>query len=131
MRTVLELYFDMRIFKNSWFTRFAAKEGITDEELRGMVNRLEAGQADADLGGGVYKVRVARPGAGKTGGYRVIVFFRSRERTFYHYGFAKSVRSNINEKELKILKRTAKSVFVLTDSQIKESLENGDLDEII
>jgi hypothetical protein len=48
-----------------------------------MVNRLEAGQADADLGGGVYKVRTARPGAGKAGGYRVIVYFRSQFRTFF------------------------------------------------
>jgi hypothetical protein len=24
----------MRIFKNQWFTRFAAKEGITDGELK-------------------------------------------------------------------------------------------------
>jgi hypothetical protein len=58
----------MRIFRNQWFTRFAAKEGITDEELKAMVNQLEAGQADAGLGGGVYKVRVARPGAGKSKG---------------------------------------------------------------
>jgi hypothetical protein len=41
----------VRIFKYPRFNRFAAKEGITDTELRGMVDRLEAGQADADLGG--------------------------------------------------------------------------------
>ena len=51
----------MRAFKNTWFTRFAKKEGITDSELRETVNQLEAEQADADLGGGVYKVRIARP----------------------------------------------------------------------
>jgi hypothetical protein len=58
----------MRIFKNQWFTRFAAKERIADEELKAMINQLEAGQADADLGSGVYKVRVARPGADKSKG---------------------------------------------------------------
>jgi hypothetical protein len=52
----------VRVFKNTWFTRFADKESITDGELREMVNQLEAGQAEADLGGGVYKVRVARSG---------------------------------------------------------------------
>ncbi|MDR2717661.1 MAG: type II toxin-antitoxin system RelE/ParE family toxin, partial [Treponema sp.] len=35
----------MRIFRNTWFTRFAKKEGITDSELRETVDRLEAGQA--------------------------------------------------------------------------------------
>jgi hypothetical protein len=48
----------VRIFKNTWFTRFANKEGITNAELCETVSGLEAGQADVDLGGGVYKVRV-------------------------------------------------------------------------
>jgi len=76
----------VRIFKNTWFNRFASKEGIVDDELREAVNQLEAGQTDADLGGGVYKIRIARPGEGKSGGYRVIVFFKSEERTFFVYG---------------------------------------------
>lgn len=71
----------MRIFKNTWFNRFANKEGITDAELRETVDQLEAEQADADLGGDVYKVRVARSGEGKSGGYRVIVFLRARNGT--------------------------------------------------
>jgi hypothetical protein len=54
----------VRVFKNTRFTRFAKKEGITDNELREAVNQLEAGQPDADLGGGVYKIRIARPGEG-------------------------------------------------------------------
>jgi hypothetical protein len=113
----------MRIFKNHWFTRFAAKEGITDDELKAMVNQLEAGQADADLGGDVYKVRVARPGAGKSGGYRVIVFFRSGERMFYVYGFAKSNMGNISQKELAKLKQRAKTRLTMTEEQIKAALK--------
>ncbi|MDR2485955.1 MAG: type II toxin-antitoxin system RelE/ParE family toxin [Treponema sp.] len=57
----------MRIFKNVWFSRFAEREGISDAELKAVANRLETGQVDADLGGGV-KQRLARPGAGKSGG---------------------------------------------------------------
>jgi hypothetical protein len=41
----------MRIFKNRWFSRYAAKEGILDGELRDIVNIPEAGQAEANLGG--------------------------------------------------------------------------------
>ena len=101
----------MRIFKNIRFTRFACKEDISDRELKDEVNHLEAGQADANLGGNVYKVRLARPGEGKSGGYRVIVLFRSGDKTFYVYGFAKSERANIREKELKTFKKTAKNIF--------------------
>ena len=121
----------MRIFKNKWFTRFAGKEGITDGELREMVNQLEAGQADADLGGDVYKVRLARPGEGKSGGYRVIVFFRSEERTFFVYGFAKAKRANISEGELRAFKEKAKEAFSFTDEGIRDLLKKGTLKEVL
>jgi hypothetical protein len=120
----------MRIFRNQWFTRFAAKEGITDGELKDMVNQLEAGQADADLGGGVYKVRVARSGAGKSGGYRLIVFFRSGERTFYVYGFPKSARDNISNNQLRDFKATAKIALALPEKQLTEALKTGKYTEI-
>ena len=147
----------MRIFKNTWFARFAEKEGITDAELRELVNLLEAGQPDADLGGGVYedtpwqargifvgeeiyftggvpppsnKMRLSRPGEGKSGGYRVIVFFRSEERTFYEYGFAKSDKANISRKELKLLKETARKYFSMTPDQLRERIEEGKFVEL-
>jgi hypothetical protein len=120
----------VRIFKNTWFTRFADKEGITDGELREMVSRLEAGQVDTDLGGGVYKVRTARPGEGKSGGYRVIVFFKSEERTFYQYGFAKAGRDNIDQKELRFYKKMAKTKFAMSERDIADAVSAGELIEI-
>jgi len=115
----------VRRFKNTWFTRFAKKEGITDAELRDAVNRLESGQAEADLGGNVYKVRVARSGEGKSGGYRVIVFFKSEERIFFVYGFAKSDIDNINEKQLRNLKLASKTIFKYSDKELDERVKNG------
>ena len=120
----------MRIFKNTWFTRFAGKEGITDADLKEEVKRLEAGQAEADLGGSVYKLRVARYGEGKSGSYRVIVFFKSEERTFFVYGFAKSTLGNINDRQLRNFKRAAKAVLALTDKQLDELLKAGEYLEI-
>ena len=117
--------------KNTWFNRFAEKEGISDSELSEAVNCLEAGQSDANLGGGVYKIRVARQGEGKAGGYRVIVFFRSEERTFFVYGFAKSDRGNIDEKELRTFKERAKEAFSFTDEQIREHLIKRNFIEVL
>jgi hypothetical protein len=54
----------MRVFKTKPFARFAAKEGIADAALRDAIRRAEAGLVDADLGGGVIKQRLARPGKG-------------------------------------------------------------------
>jgi len=95
-----------------------------------MVNLLETGQADADLGGGVYKMRVARPGESKAGGYRLIVFFKSEERTFFVYGFAKSNRDNIDQGELQEFKKKAKIDFSLTDEQIRDRLRDRTLFEV-
>ena len=120
----------MRIFKNWWFARFARKENISDDELRDIVNRLEANQADADLGSGVYKQRLARAGKGKSGGYRVILFFKSGERAFFVYGFAKSDRGNISQGELKAYKELAKENFALSDEQIERWIKDYTLYEI-
>ena len=121
---------EMRIFKNQWFTRFAEREGIRDEELKAVVKALEQGRFDADLGGGVYKQRIARSGRGKSGGYRAIVFFKSGERTFFVYGFAKSDRDNISGKQLKDFKATAKNALTLTNEQVEALLGTGKYTEI-
>ena len=63
----------MRIFKNAWFGRFARKENISAEMLWDAVVRAEKGLIDADLGGGVIKQRIARPGESKPKGFRSIV----------------------------------------------------------
>jgi len=124
-------YSIVRVFKGSRFSKFAVKEGITDNELKNIVYTvLETGKADADLGGGVYKLRIARPGKGKSGGFRVIVFFKSGERTFFHYIFAKSVRGNISRKELKWFKELACDALSMTDDQINKRLQAGTLHEI-
>ncbi|GBU29596.1 hypothetical protein R84B8_03169 [Treponema sp. R8-4-B8] len=120
----------MRVFKYTGFSRFASKEGITDHELLEIVDKLEADQADANLGGDVYKVRVARQGEGKSGGHRVIVYFRNEFRTFFVYGFSKSDRDNINNKELKAFKAGAKKQLSITDEQIRDLLKDGTFIEI-
>ena len=120
----------MRIFKNKWFVRFARKEGIPDESLQEAVRRIEAGNCDADLGAGVFKQRIARPGEGQSGGYRVILCFKTGERTFFVYGFAKSDKDNIAPDEAREFKKLAKILFALTDQQVESLLKNADLTEL-
>jgi len=120
----------VRIFKYTRFNRFANKEGITDTDLKDILKQLDAGQADADLGGGVYKVRQSRSGEGKSSGYRLIVYFKSGHRTFFAYGFSKSDKSNISNKELLAFKADAKDQFALTDEQIDIRIKKGTLIEV-
>jgi hypothetical protein len=97
----------VRIFKNAWFERFCRKQGISDTVLIDAVRRAEAGQVDADLGGGVLKQRIARRGQGRSGGYRTIILFRKQHRAFFVYGFAKSERDNIDSDEKEAFRKTS------------------------
>jgi hypothetical protein len=80
---------------------------LTDSALREAVRRAESGLIDADLGGGVIKQRVARPGKGKSGGYRTIILFRQGDRAIFAFGFAKSAQATISKADLALLKQAA------------------------
>jgi len=120
----------MRIFKNTWFCRFARDQKITDHALRDAVRRAESGQIDADLGGGVVKQRVARPGHGKSKGYRTVILYQAGERAIFVYGFSKSERGNIREDEEKQFKKMASHVIELSEKQLNELVTMGKFKEI-
>ena len=52
----------MQVYKNKWFHRWAAREGLGDQTLLAAVKEMEDGLIDAKLGGHVVKKRVALPG---------------------------------------------------------------------
>jgi hypothetical protein len=121
----------LKVYKNAWFGRFARKEKISAAALLGAVLRAENGQIDADLGGGVIKQRIARPGEGKSKGYRSIVLFRKGERCFFVYGFPKSDLGNIGSDEEVLFKKMAKNVLALTDAQLGVLVANGQFEEVM
>jgi hypothetical protein len=64
----------------------AKKAGMSDEERIAAVDFIAANPMAGDViegTGGVRKVRIAREGAGKSGGYRVITYYTSEERPVY------------------------------------------------
>lgn len=85
---------------------------------------------DANLGGGVIKQRVSRLGQGHSGGYRTIVLYRQAHRAFFVYGFAKSGQANISEDEVAAFKKAARHILNLTDEQLAELIQNGQLSEV-
>ena len=73
---------------------------------------------------------MARPGQGKSGGYRTIILFRQGERAVFMYGFAKSERDNIEDDEVKEFKEAAKHVLALTEKQLAALVRKGDFVEV-
>jgi hypothetical protein len=121
----------MRVFKNKWFQKWAAKEGLDDEVLRAAVEEMENGLIDAELGGHVVKKRVALPGRGKRGGTRTLVVYQQANKAFFVYGFAKNERANISDKELKALKLLATQLLGYTNPALVKAIEAGELIEVI
>jgi hypothetical protein len=121
----------MRIFKTRPFDKWAAKEGLTDTALRAAVEEMAQGLVDADLGGHVYKKRVGLPGRGKSGGARTLLAYRVGSKAFFVYGYAKNERNNIDERELKTLKRLAAVMLSWDDAMLKQALAMGKLSEVI
>jgi hypothetical protein len=120
----------VRIFKTKWFARFCRRESIPVSALRVAVRRAQAGHVDADLGHGLVKLRLARPGQGRAGGYRVICVRRHDWLVFLVFGFAKSRKSNLEPDDLIEYSRAARHFLSLDDSQIARLCREGKLTEI-
>lgn len=120
----------MRIFKSSRFHKFARKESISDAMLCDAVERAERGMIDADLGAGLIKQRVARPGAGKSGGFRTLIFFRTQTRAVFAFGFAKSDMANLDDAEEAFFKKASKLVLGFTDAQMDAEVATGRMLEV-
>lgn len=120
----------IRIFKNKWFAKFARKEGIGDDKLIRAVKSADAGNIQADYGGGVIKQRIARLQEGKSGGYRSIILFRRGVTAFFVFGFAKNSLENIDKADVKGFKNLAKVMLSLNDEQIQVLIERGEIEEI-
>lgn len=80
----------------------AAKDaGMSDDEMTTVVNTIAANPEAGDIMpgcGGARKLRVAKPGKGKSGGYRVITYFAGTNRpVFLLTVFGKNEKANLSK----------------------------------
>ncbi|GAB4526877.1 MAG: hypothetical protein Tsb0010_10100 [Parvularculaceae bacterium] len=91
----------LTIVETPEFLRRAAEIGMTTRERATLIDTLARDPtAGVALGGGLRKLRVARTGGGKSGGYRVLHFYRSEATPLFLLTvFAKNERANITPAE--------------------------------
>ena len=86
-----------------------AKKLLNDDELRDLVSFLAYNPSAGIVlkgTGGIRKIRWAREGGGKSGGFRVIYFFHSLEIPLFALAiFAKNEKSNISQSERNALRK--------------------------
>jgi len=118
------------IFKRKELARWQAGEHVPDEALCKTVMEMKAGLIDADLGGGLYKKRVPRPGAGKSAGYRTLLSARIGDRYVFLHGFPKNEKANITKEEQKALQFAGKVFLDLSGESLTKALLAGVLLEV-
>ena len=117
----------MEIYKITAFDEWAKEYNVSDGTLLDAIREMNNGLYDANLGGNVYKKRVPLNNKGKSGGARTIIAFKVNDKAFFIYSFAKNKQDNINEKDLKALKKSAKIYLGLTEKEIIKAVNIGNL----
>jgi hypothetical protein len=115
-----------RLFATKNFMRFARGFGSSPKDLWDAVQA----KPDADLGGGVFKFRLAREGEGASGGARAIVAMKVGRRVVLMYGFEKKDLGNIQRNELKEFKALAKIYLGFSEGKMSELVREKVLTEI-
>jgi hypothetical protein len=116
--------------KTHAFARFARQESMPDGALANAIRQAERGLIAARLGGGLIKLRIARSGTGKSGGYRTIIAYSAGRRAVFLFGFAKNQRDNLTPVQLADLKMVGRDLLALTEHQINEAVAASQLQEV-
>lgn len=120
----------MSVYKTKEFSRFAREADLGSAELLDAAKAVASGRWDADLGGGVFKQRIAREGGGKSGGYRTIILFKVGRHSFFVHGFAKNEKANVTPRELKALKALAATFLGLDAEALEKASAAGEIAEV-
>ncbi|MBQ0961801.1 type II toxin-antitoxin system RelE/ParE family toxin [Ideonella sp. 4Y11] len=118
------------VFQTRWFARWARRQGIGADSLCRAIEEIRQGLVDADLGGGLIKKRLSRPGTGKRGAYRTLLATRRGERWIFVFGFAKNDQDNLEPHEIDALKALAAHLLALSPEALRQATQAGELMEV-
>lgn len=116
--------------KTRGFSRWMRKTQLDDQALLKAIEEMENGLVDVDLGGNLYKKRIALPGRGKSGSTRTIIATNKGDRWFFLAGFEKNERDNISKNELAYLQGAAQIFLGFSDTDLESAIALGEFLEV-
>jgi len=119
----------MKYLKNKWFQRDLKHNGLDDEDIKAVLDDIFKGRA-IPLGSKLYKIRSAREGKGKSGGFRSLFFWKQGELIVFCFLVPKNVQDNISPVTHKKLRILSGVYEILTKDEINKEIENKNLTEI-
>jgi len=125
----------MKHLKIKKFSSEAKRANLIDQILIDTLNEFfnlsREEQLKYSLGAGLYKLRIAtKEGRGKSGGSRSILAFKKDNEIYWLHLFSKNDKENVTTSELKKLKQLSDIMFTLTDEQVKNLVNLGELCEV-
>ena len=120
----------MRDLATGILSKEARKFRIPDQKFIEAAERARDGKAYADLGGGVYKERIARKGQGRSRGFRTVLCLRQDGDALFFAIFAKKRKANLNDEELKTALRIAAEFRAFSEQDIRAAIAAGKFREI-
>ncbi|AEF53330.1 protein of unknown function DUF1044 [Marinomonas posidonica IVIA-Po-181] len=115
------------IYKTKEFCSLTKKDRLSNKDLIEACDEIQRGLLDADLGGSLYKKRVATESKGKSGDYRTIIGAVIGEKYFFLYAFAKNKRANITKKEQIALRELAQVLISFSQSELESLIASKEL----
>ena len=125
----------MKHLKIKKFSSEAKRANLRDQILIDTLNEFfnlsREEQLKHSFGAGLYKLRIAtKEGRGKSGGSRSILAFKKDNGIYWLHLFSKNDKENVTTSELKKLKQLSDIMFTLTDEQVKNLVNLGELCEV-
>ena len=114
----------MKIYKTKFFSKWQKKSSeLDDDALVQAIEELSNGLFEANLGGNIYKKRVAKKGFGKRSSYRTIIATKFAEVWIFIYGFSKNELDNISQEDLDSLKELANDLLSIPSDKLSKVVE--------
>ena len=115
----------MNKLKTKWIAKWAKKNRISDDQLIVAIDDLENNLSSSNLGSGLFKVRVASQGGGKSGGFRTLIVYKEEDRAVVVYGFAKNEQDNLSKSELLGFKTLSKDILNQSQEDLEMAIDKG------
>ena len=119
----------MRYLKNKSFQSDLEDHGLDNADLKEVLDDIFDGRA-VSLGSKIYKIRGAKEGKGKRGGFRSLFFWKQDAFMIFCVLFAKNERDNLTADDSQALKILSKEYDKLTEHEIQERIKKKTFTEI-
>jgi hypothetical protein len=122
----------VRVFVTRNFDRWLRNERLDDTVLFEAATEVVLGHVEGDLGGFLFKKRIARAGSGKSGGYRTIIGYRKgrTDRIVFLYGYAKNVQDALTPRDEKAFAKAARGFVEADDATLDVLLAEAKVREV-